>query len=301
MEPVSGAAAASPTQQAGPPPSPATSPRPLLLGGAGEGARQLAEQLQAGLRPLLDPRRQLSAPPALETPYARDECVHVFRVRSMRTGRTRSLVAWLRHTRNVHHNLMLAVRCNDPSRVRLLLAMGADPSRPDTVTGRTALQLAETIGSAEAAAVLREAPGPAGPAEAAPGPAEAAPGPVEGAPPRPVDAYRSWWHALVGDSREPAEPGRPAAAQPRRPIRHTSNLAQARELLHSARRRRMAREVGSVLDQLQGLSLTRRAEQPPERRPDVSRALGRLSLTSGGGEDNCSLAAPSPGGAGGLG
>ena len=78
--PVSAACAVSP-QQAGPPPSPATSPRPLVLGGAsgaGEGARRLAEQLQAGLMPLLDPRGQPAAhgAPALERPYGEEsaEC-----------------------------------------------------------------------------------------------------------------------------------------------------------------------------------------------------------------------------------
>ncbi|XP_037094165.1 ankyrin repeat domain-containing protein 54-like [Pollicipes pollicipes] len=83
---------------------------------------------------------QPSAMP-LQLPYAGDECVHVFRVRCRSSGRTRSLVRWLRHTRNANDNLMRAVRCNNVERLASLVRAGADVNQADE-TGRTALHLA---------------------------------------------------------------------------------------------------------------------------------------------------------------
>ena len=81
---------------------------------------------------------------------------------------------------------------------------------------------------------------------------------------------------------------------------------QARELLRSARRRRMAREMGSVMDQMENLNLNLQSGDAPVRpwaaaqRPDVNNEFSRLSLTSGGGDENSNLPSQPPGGAGGC-
>ena len=72
--------------------------------------------------------------------------------------------------------------------------------------------------------------------------------------------------------------------------------------MRSVRRRRVASEMGRVMDQMENLNLqsgesTARALEPP--RLDVNGEFSRLSLTSSGDESNPSFVPQPNGGAGG--